>query len=261
MRWSCRHWGRLSAGLWPAFQSITQSVPTTGVCWTALGNARWSICGHLLLSQLPAWDTKWQLIPNYTAKPIQGKTKGTGPLCLSLRWLQFVPVILMLKLDFSPCVSSLTHTLCFWSPGEQQLLFCREVKLLCFGAFSISKLQVPLEMVLCLPQAYMPYVEKCSYWKPCLWMDVNSLVVKCKAVSLPFWIPPRERRRIPTGNPLFPLDPSSRRGDVVISQGCFPLYLHQEYFLVKRLILKYSQASVWKEFFYTVHVHFFPCLL
>lgn len=136
-------------------------------------------------------------IPNDSSYPITQQspfnevrdaleTKGTGPLCLSLRWLQFVPVILMLKLDFSPCVSSLTHTLCFWSPGEQQLLFCREVKLVCFGAFSISKLQVPLEMVLCLPQAYMPYVEKCSYWKPCLWMDVNSLVMKCKAVSLPF---------------------------------------------------------------------------
>lgn len=76
------------------------------------------------------------------------ETKAMGPLFLSLQWLQFVPVILVLKLDGSLCVSSLAHSSCFWSPGEQQLLFCSEAELLCFGAFAISRLQVPLEMML-----------------------------------------------------------------------------------------------------------------
>lgn len=156
------------------------------------GNARWPIWVHPLSSPLPACDTKWQLISNHTAKPVQRGQRcfgdqGNGAFMSQSPMAAVCPCDLHAQTS-SLCISSLARSLSFWSPGEQQLLFCSGVKPLCFGAFTIYKLQVPLEMILCLPQAYMPYAEKCSYWKPCLWRDVNSLVTKFKslqAVSLP----------------------------------------------------------------------------
>lgn len=42
-----------------------------------------------------ACDTKWQLISSHTVRDAMGST-AMGPSYLSLPWLQFIPVILML---------------------------------------------------------------------------------------------------------------------------------------------------------------------
>ena len=76
--------------------------------------------------------------------------------------------------DLCARTSSLCCSSRLWSPAEPQLRLGGEVRPPCFSAAAISKLSVPLEPTLCLPQAWVPYVEKRSDWKRCPWRGGNA---------------------------------------------------------------------------------------